>query len=600
MKSIFHQKLHILQHELNKYNEIEFKDKELVINMCKNKGFDIPFINIHVSDLDNSPFNPKISPFQFVKNGETFIKNLKLGVYKPYSIKRIKEFDYIIPYYVQSKAKGYDTIFAGKLTFKHKLRQILNCSAIRNGYSSLNTGCPEEYSTVKYIGDHKKVIEQLQWMQDRLIELNIQDKHKICGAAIDWRRGYNQLPYKENNKVKIGLQFMDTIMEPKYVMFGHAPGGRYCQAVNEALCTITAVKYKYSKQQHQPLKITNVDFIRSFFLPHVDDDLILGFNSIDCNDKLSLLKDTANIIGLQLAPEKESKPNTTFTWTGAVFDTINQTIEPTKARKGKIIYLALKLIKYNKLTLHDWESLHGCMQSVAYIRWPLKTYCRPISAFISNSKMKNYTKYIKIKPTAIVIEMIYRFIVIMIEIGPTKWEYIFHDHQPIERFNTKIIYDSDACQKYGNSGAFGSIRRDTGDWLFVQYNNNEANVHINIKEMHGMLALPFIESKQGKLKNNKFMIRTDNTSTWWAWINKKSKNDDMHNCLLNAFELFAKTNNFGVAWWISTTDNILADLISRGKINEARTEAKKQGINMKHKSILLYDPHGHVTKLLDL
>ena len=44
-KSIFHSKLHILHQELIKSKEIDFKDKELVFNMCKNNGFDIPFVN---------------------------------------------------------------------------------------------------------------------------------------------------------------------------------------------------------------------------------------------------------------------------------------------------------------------------------------------------------------------------------------------------------------------------------------------------------------------------------------------------------------------------------------------------------------------------
>ena len=289
---------------------------------------------------------------------------------------------------------------------------------MRTGTASLNSGCPSQYAQVEYTGVHYNVCQQLCTMQDQLIQQGLYNMTLAC-STIDWRKGYNQLPYRYKNNIRFGIVYDDTILEPNYVIFGHSPGGRYCQAVNEAVCI-------YAQDLLSQWKHTSTfyDMIRNdikYFWCYVDDDIALGYNIYDTKIKHKCLTQAAAQFGVQLADDK-SEHGHIITWLGNEINCYNNTIDVTIERKAKLVYFAINL--HNNSTLGRWHSIHGVMQSVAWIRYPLKIYCKQISDMIQHYTARGYSLYQKIKPFKHCIQLLFQFITILFDSQPCKWENI--------------------------------------------------------------------------------------------------------------------------------------------------------------------------------
>lgn len=426
---------------------------------------------------------------------------------------------------------------------------------------------------MEYTGNHHQVCEALD-------QLNLQSNQTIAAASRDFEAGYNQLPYEPNPEVKFALQYKSHYLVPRYVMFGHAPGGRYCQSVNEALTWLTA--YRKTQKQNIPPKDKYLATKRykSLFHGYVDDILTLGLNIKDANKNARLIDETAETIGIDLSKKKIVNAAHTWIWLGVYYDALDKTVQPTQERKGKLLHHALLYIEHTTISHKNMQSLQGILDSLAFLAWPLKIYTRELVETIKQNKPRYDTN-------DDLADMLYKFIHTIFTMEPTKWEIIYNQHQIINPISKNIVQDfnyvidSDACTNAKRAG-MGALNRTTGEWW---YSKGDTSLHINILEFDAMTAMPYYYMKKFNMKGKKLLLRIDNTTVYHCIRNKYSRQPILNERVYEFLHNLSIRNNYVVAWWINTKENELADAISRNEINKAKSIAILQNAPMNQKPL---------------
>lgn len=134
---------------------------------------------------------------------------------------------------------------------------------------------------------------------------------------------------------------------------------------------------------------------------------------------------------------------------------------------------------------------------------------------------------------------------------------------------------TDACKEVGGYSGMGGVFKLTGRWWWADLTDEEAFVlPIHITEMVAEIVNLRLNAKE--LKNSKVEAWCDNAAVVSVLKTQSSRDQRMVELLLVRQALLESYNITTIVEWIASEDNKMADLISRGDIEEFLELAKSE------------------------
>ena len=377
---------------------------------------------------------------------------------------------------------------------------------------------------------------------------------KKFAAMRDLKDAFRQLllrahEYKFCGYAMFGMYFLDT-RQP----YGIAPAAASCQRFAENLIWIFENHFLKDRPH-----------LREATSAHIDDFTLAAKQLADCQfmeqqfdkmcEELNVLQSTSKTVhatndgevhGLLWHLQYDNDPGN------------EQTVEiPDKKYKDlrRFVFLA---IRFRIITIDALESLCGKIMHYAQLS-PLAKSCiynllHFILGFCRNQKKKETTMVIL--PYTIVrdLKRYYRLM-------PFFRKATFNQILDVQTYT--ISAATDACTKAGGIWI-------ASKWAHYPFRKKDMNRSIAWKEMHAVLKL--LKNYGPQLSGHKLYLLVDNASVVQIYARKWSGQRDLMR-LLNEIILTMLEFAFTVYIdWVSTTTNIMADLLSRGKIREFKRQ----------------------------
>ena len=257
---------------------------------------------------------------------------------------------------------------------------------------------------------------------------------------------------------------------------------------------------------------------------------------------------------------KESKgrpPNTTQIWLGKEYDTIKQWLKLPNSKVQKYIKAIETVITSNHITARKLLSHVGRTRHMGTIYRPLNAFARGLEAWVYSKK--SLDAKISISPPII------RDLELCIcGMKQANKHGVSFDHFIKPLTKPDIIFHTDASLKIG----VGAV---SNKGHYIQHKWTDFNLHLPTKKdivWRELVAVYVtLHSLQKEIINKVVHLYTDNMGVKWMLINMRSKlyRPDLQILINEICKLCIVTRCHLWMEYISTTDNVLADALSRYK-----------------------------------
>ena len=338
-----------------------------------------------------------------------------------------------------------------------------------------------------------------------------------------------------------GIDWIDTRM----------PWGtrRAAKVAHHLSVAITYVAYKYIPRTLQPC-----------ILDYVDDHIIAAKTLIQCLFIHVVYLTVTQSLGMPIKPTKTVLVAQQMEALGFKIDMKNRWLEVTPKKVLNYSKELIELYHSEKRTAKEMQGTVGKLQSIAFLKYPLKCYLRDmyksIPPYNAPSQMVTVTPAIRKACMA--------WIRALPLVGGRSFERILT--RPT-KFDATITTDASDLGYGGYSGTHWFY----GAWHKNEVKNKDKN---NIRERELYAPLIYANTMAHYWDNQVILLFIDNTNAKDALIKKSIASESAQKMVIRICELMIKYNFELYVEYIDTNSNILADSLSRLKINQFKLLCK--------------------------
>ncbi|CAL8112964.1 unnamed protein product [Orchesella dallaii] len=344
-------------------------------------------------------------------------------------------------------------------------------------------------------------------------------------AKIDLKDAYHFIPIGEGSRKFIRFRWKEKIFEYQCMPFGLSSAPRI----------FTKVMKKVMKHlRHQGL----------LSVVYLDDILLFGYSYEKCLLNLEITHKTLLELGFRISEKSVFIPTVEIEYLGLLFNSEAYTISLPQRKKDKIRRMCDRLLKLDSVVIQELAELVGTLVSACpgIRHGPL--YTRELENVKTNGLIISSNDY----NATVCLTNLAR--------DDILWWLEHLDHSnPIKTSKYDMTIETDASLL--GWGACCGGRKARGLW-----SEYERNLHINVLEM--LAVQNALEEFADELKNISILLRVDN-KTAIAYINKFGgcRSDKLHSVAKNIWTWCEKRDIELSANYISSTDNFVADKLSR-------------------------------------
>ena len=267
-----------------------------------------------------------------------------------------------------------------------------------------------------------------------------------------------------------------------------------------------------------------------------------------------VLESFAEEIGLPLAVEKKLGPTTCITYLGLEIDSCQGVVRIPEDKTDKINILIKQILSQERISKKTLQRLLGHLNFACRAVPMARPFLRRMFSFLSiftDSQQRHRLGFE------------FRQDLVM-------WKTFFDNgFGPFKIFNRQFITSStldlytDACKSYGCAAVLGNR------WLALAWHGLPLNTESwSISALEFLPILFSISTWSDAFKGQKVNFHVDNLALVYI-INRKSASDRIMLALLRVFVILCVSIDLEVkATHVPGVQNVAADLLSRGKINE--------------------------------
>ena len=477
--------------------------------------------------------------------------------------------DHVTPIYMLTKLRSWANPSLGE-----KNRTIFDNSSIKNGGQiSLNDGVPPEKRKMRFPPILQAIIHKIRAAQA------ISKLKTIYQGAFDIENGFENLFVPPADRRLLGINIHGILMRSWVGEYGEAAKPKQMHTLLIILIQILDIV---------AIRVYGKNFqLVNCVLKYMDDGGVFSPSQHLGNSIMNfIIQHSWTYFGLKMKNSKIKWCMTSidrflgFTFNHDLTTANDSTIDICADRKAKLKYKALIIIHAHKsktsipfIILHQF---HGSCMSVSEIRWPLKALTRCITRFITDYQAEKVGLMDPIYPTQSLINTVISITNIILYSAPVTvafYESTLYDHNIHEySFQHHIYTDS-------SDTGWGGIDLTTGAWWFGFWSQSIVkDKTIHWKE--AMAATTALVHFAPKFTNKRILLRVDNESVHYGFINKKYKQTEVDIIINYAYQMAAAKKFYFFSKWISTTDNKLADLLSRFKLAEFKKWCSSKNISI--------------------
>ena len=426
-----------------------------------------------------------------------------------------------------------------------KTRLIFHLSYPKNQpKKSVNGNTPKSFCTVKY-SDF-----------DQAVRLCIKKGQGCFVSKTDLISAFRQLPIRKRDwnllvmKASCPLDNTWYYFVDKCLPFGHSISCALFQELSNAISFLA--EYKNGEQ--------NVNYLDDFLFAETQRGM--------CNHHMNNFVDICNQIRLPVSPEKTVEASTTMTFLGLLINTDLQLVCIPLEKLSKICNLLRDVVKRKKLTLKTLQSLCGHLNFICRAVIPGRAFTRRLyMALEGKTKLKPH-HHINVSRT--------------MRLDLTMWLEFLTDSTSYARpfLNFGLIQNADELNWFtdaakGEDKGCGGICDNK--WFAIQWQEGfikKYDPSIAFLELYGVVVsvLNWLED----FSDHRIVLFCDNESVVHM-INQNTSSCKFCLALIRILVLESlKFNTRIFAKHVSGFSNNLADMLSRGKIDQFRRLTKNR------------------------
>ena len=407
-----------------------------------------------------------------------------------------------------------------------KIRPIYDYSFTFDGINSLNSLIPT----------HDKGVE-FNLLTDLVQFIDNDGKNKYMGKN-DGSAFFRQIPLKPK-EWRLAVYCIDG----NYIVDTRMPWGtaRAPKIAHYLSLAIEYIAYKYIPRS-----------MGTCIFSYVDDHIFAAATQLQVLYIHIIYIKICQKAGIKLKHSKTVLAEQVIIGLGFEFDLINRTISVPQTKVTKYLKNFKQILQQTRATAKQLQSTTGKMQHVQLVLWPLRVYCRhiynAIPPYKSEKQIVPITQKIK--------NCIKAWIKFMPLIKGVKLQTILK--QPTTYTHTTTTDGSDI----GYGGFSGKY------WFYDKYYSSEVNPNneYNIRDRELYPILTLFNTLGPIFTGANIRIMCDNQNAVQALTNKDIRNNKSQDMLIEICELAMKYKFRFYAFYIKSSENILADALSRLKI----------------------------------
>lgn len=364
------------------------------------------------------------------------------------------------------------------------------------------------------------------------------DKNFVC--LRDLSNAFRQIGMKKKDHKYIGyslfgLKFID-MKQP----YGIASAAANCQSFAQIIIWILNNK---KLPEH----------LRNKILVHIDDFIFASYNKEDCVLMQNTFDELCMELGVKISHKKDINAAKTFVVYGFLFDLERRRVGIPKDKLDDLKRFMSLVIELKFITGRALEKLCGRIMHWALLSKPSKSLCYNSLYYILNKirEKKANKKWFKL-PEYLIKDLLF-WLTVCDYIKEVNIESI------IKNPRTDIYGSSDASNK---GGGFVIGRW----WNSYHFKGKHIDWHINQKEGH--VVVTALYNLRRYLTGKRVVIYIDNATIYYAMCRHWASSAMLMEVIYDICAIMMKYRIEVWFEWIPTENNVLADTLSRFKMDE--------------------------------
>ena len=299
---------------------------------------------------------------------------------------------------------------------------------------------------------------------------------------------------------------------------------------------------------------------------YVDDRIFRGKTQMQCLYAHMIYLIICLKAGTPIKPSKTVLVATSLVGLGVGFDlTGTPTAYVPQDKKLKYIQAFREFLEQVIATAKQTQSVVGKAEHVSWLMWPCRVYNRIFYNLIPPYQNEDQTVPITQQLRYATIQWINALQVM----GPSKLQYLVKSPTTFQH----TIYTDGSDIGYG--GWTGT------SYFYDAYYQNEVNpTDKNIRDRELYPIAIILNSHGQRFANSNILLKCDNKNAVRALINKDIRNSRSHNLVILICELAMKFGIWFHIQYIKSTDNDMADALSRLKLKTFKALARQRQIQI--------------------
>ena len=288
-------------------------------------------------------------------------------------------------------------------------------------------------------------------------------------------------------------------------------------------------------------------------MPHfVDDNSVIGPDEQTVNAVSERVGEYLGSIGVPFKHLKSRRAASRQLVLGFWWDSVARTRTLEEPKLRKYLEYMREIAERKTVTLHELQVLSGRIQRAAMTMPPGATvYLANLLALMAGLKLPWHKRRVTREARRDL-----RLLIEVLEANLGRG-YFSHDHFG---WAPRVFTDASKESRFAGGGFFS----EDGSYDYWEYGAADRRRHIHTLE--GDAVLRAARALAPRWKHKRVPISIDNSAFQLSFKKGRSKASELNTILRELFLISSKYDCLFVPQWISTTDNVCADALSRGQL----------------------------------
>lgn len=354
-------------------------------------------------------------------------------------------------------------------------------------------------------------------------------------AKVDIESAYRLIPVHPHDRPLQAVRWQDNLYIDPMLPFGLRSAPKVFTAVADA--------FQWFLQQQ------GIEYVRHY----LDDYIILGPpDSLDCERSLSILLDSASMLGIPIASHKTAGPATTLTFLGIEIDTIASELRLPEDKRQRLQTMLDEWGDRRVCSHKELESLIGHLNHACKVVRSGRSFLRRIIDLLHSREEAGQSR----AASPIRINQKFRADLAWWQCFMSQWNGVSFLQPPASLPSTHVYSDA--------SGSWGCAARYGLKWFQVQWDQSTADLPIAVKELLPILIGCTIWGHEWT--KHRVIWHCDNQTVVDCLKARISTNSTLMHLIRNLVYIEACLDFQLYPVYISTRDNHIADDLSRNRL----------------------------------